>query len=265
MNKFKFLSVASMILLAAFFTACEDDEVFDPPVVTLNQGPDVVLDEGVETFTLTGTVESAAGLSEVNLLEVTDDGNFILESVTTFADPNTYSFDFMISGITDRITVAVEAIDTELQATNSMAVTIVYTPVPETPLTEAEEATWQRVGGQDGTGLGMFGLAWTSNVKSISAVIRKDDADKFVQLTEADWEEITTLEALTEKVEAADDMDDYRGVSAEQDDIYNHVLATVVGDQYFLILVKSATVTFSAETGTTISISVEYKTVEPEE
>ena len=257
--------MASLILLAAFFTACEDDEVFDPPVITLNQGPEVVLAEGVEVFSLTGTVESDAGLSEVNLLEVTDDGNFILESVTTFADPNTYSFDFMISGITEQMTVAVEAVDTELQATNSMSVTIVYTPVPETPLTEAEEATWQRIGGQPGTGLDMFGLAWTANAKSISAVIRKDDADKFVQLEAEDWEGITILEDLIEKVDDADDMQDYRGVSATTPGTYDDVLATVVGDQYFLILVKSATVTFSEATGTTVTIYVEYKTVEPEE
>ena len=264
MNKFKFLSMASLILLAAFFTACEDDEVFDPPVVTLNQGPEVVLAEGVELFSLTGTVESAAGLSEVNLLEVTGDGNFILESVTAFADPNTYSFDFMISGITEQVTVVVEAIDTELQSTNSMAVTIVYTPIPETPLTDPAETTWQRIGGQPGTGLDMFGLAWTANVKSIRAVIRNEDADKFVQLDEADWEGITILEDLIEKVDDADDMTDYRGVSVTTPGTYNDVLATVVGDQYFLILVKSATVT-TADAGTTVTISVEYKTVEPEE
>lgn len=220
--------------------------------------------EGVEEYTLEGTVLSDAGVAEIRLLEVTDDGNFqIGNTLTNFENPNQVSFSFTITGITDVMVVKVEATDIDMQTSYSDEVTLVYTEIPDTPLTEAEETEWKRIAGSDGTGLDEFGLKWTLNEKSVMAVISKEAAEKFVQLEEEAWEEIETLEALTEAVEEAEDMDDYRGVSAEQNDTYNDVLATVVDDQYFLILIKSATVT-TADAGTTITITVEYKTTETE-
>ncbi len=260
----KTVFVAGLLIVAAVFTACEEDEIFDPPTVLTSAGGEIVLAEGVEEYTLEGTVLSDAGVAEIKLLEVTDDGNFQIGStLTNFENPNQVSFTFTITGITDVMVVKVEATDIDMQTSYSDDITLVYTPIPETPLTEAEEATWQRVGGTAGTGLEEFGLAWTLNQKSVMAVIRKDTAEKFVQLAEEAWEEIETLEALTEAVEEADDMDDYRGVSAEQNDTYNDVLATVVNGQYFLILVKSATVT-TGDAGTTVTITVDYKTADTE-
>ncbi len=264
MKKTKLLLMAALLIVAAVFTACEDDEIFDPPTVLTSAGGEIVLAEGVEEYTIEGTVLSDAGVAEIKLLEVTDDGNFqIGTTLTNFENPNSVPYSFTITGITDVLVVKVEATDVEMQTSYSNEITLVYTPIPETPLTEAEEATWQRVGRTAGTGLGEFGLKWTLNEKSVMAVISKETAEKFVQLDEEAWEEIETLEALTEAVDDAEDMEDYRGVSAGQNATYNDVLATVVDGQYFLILVKSATVT-TADAGTTITIEVEYKTAETE-
>ncbi len=260
----KSLFVAGLLLVTAMFTACEDDEIFDPPTVLTSAGGEIVLDEGVEEYTLEGTVLSDAGVAEIRLLEVTDDGNFQIGStLTNFEDPNSVPYSFTITGITDVMVVKVEATDIDMQTSYSDEITLVYTPVPETQLTDAEQTEWKRVGGNDGTGLDEFGLKWTRNLKSVMAVIEKDGAGKFVQLAEEAWEEIETLEALIEEVEDAEDMEDYRGVSAEQDNTYNDVLATVVDGQYFLILVKSATVT-TGDAGTTVTIDVEYKTADTE-
>lgn len=265
MYKSNFLFAAALVTLAAIFTGCEDDEVFNPPTVLTEVGGEIVLDEGVTEFTLEGTVQSEPGLSEVRLLEILEDKYFQLESVSSFDDPGFYSYSFTITGITDTISVVVEATDTEFQTSTSDPVTIIYTPIPETLLTEAKDTIWKRIAGDDGTGLEMFGLEWTDNLKTVMAVIKKNGADKFVQLEETDWEDITTLEDLAVAVETADDMVDYRGVSAEADDTYNDVLATQVGDQYFLILVESATVEYDQQIGTTVTINIFYKTAEEAE
>ncbi|TVR74532.1 MAG: hypothetical protein EA408_02135 [Marinilabiliales bacterium] len=266
MKKRNLLLMAALLITAAMFTACEDDEIFDPPTVLTSAGGEIVLAEGVEEYTVEGTVLSDAGVAEIKLLQVTDDGNFqIGNTLTNFENPNSVPYSFTITGITDVMVVKVEATDVEMQTSYSDEITLVYTPIPETHLTDAEEATWQRVGGAAGTGLEEFGLKWTSNVKSMNyAVIAKDEADKFVQLAADAWEEITTLEALEEAVEQADDMNDYREVNVtEAYSEYDDVLATKVGDEYFLILVKSATVD-ATEDPVIFTINIDYKTAETE-
>lgn len=265
MKKFRSLFTAGLVLFAFVFTSCEDDEVSSPPLVLTTSGGEIVLAEGVGDYTLDGSVQSEAGVAEVRLLEVTDDGNFqIGGALTSFDDPGLVSFSFAITGITDTMVVRVEAIDVEFQASYSDDITFIYTPVEETPLTEAVAATWERVGGSDGTGLDMFGLKWILNQKTTKAVITKEDADKFVQLDEAAWDEIETLESLAEALEDTEGIEDYRGVSATDSGTYSDVLGTKIGDRHFLILVREATVT-SVDVGTKVIIDISYKTVEDEE
>lgn len=265
MKKFRSLFTAGFVLFAFVFTSCEDDEVFSPPLVLTTSGGEIVLAEGVGDYTLEGTVQSEAGVAEVRLLEVTDDGNFqIGDALTSFEDPGLVSYSFTITGITDTMVVRVEAIDIEFQASYSDDITFIYTPVEETPLSEAVDSTWERVGGSAGTGLEMFGLKWTDNLKTTKAVIEKDGAGKLVQLTGEHWDSIETLEVLAATVEESEGIDDYRGVSATQSDTYNEILATKVGDDYYLIRVIDATVS-TGEVGTTISISIEYKSVVEDE
>ncbi len=255
-----------IVMAAVVFTSCEDDdEIFDPPTVLTSAGGTIILEEGVDEYTVNGTAQSSAPLMEIKLLEVTGDGEFqIGNSITEFADPLFHQFSFTITGIDSDITVKVRVTDTEYQDADTDPINIVYTPPSETPLTEASDTTWQRIAGADGTGLGDFGLAWTLNQKTTRAVISKDGAEKFVQLDEQAWDELETLEALMEEVEASEDMEDYRGVSAEAPATYNDVLATIYDGRYYLILVESATVE-STDAGTLINISVQYKTSPQEE
>ena len=260
--------IAALILAAALFTGCSEDEpeIFDPPTVLTSAGGNIHLEEGADEYTIEGTAQSSAPLMDIRLLEITDDGEFqIGSSITDFDSPLFRQFAFAITGIDRDMTVRVRVTDTEYQSATTDDINIFYTALPpDTPLSEPADTVWQRTGGAAATGLGEFGLAWTSNVKTVMAVIRKDEAEKFVQLDESDWDEIETLEALMEKVEEAEDMEDYRGVSAEASATYNHVLATVHDGRYYLILVESATVQ-STDAGTVVTISVQYKTTVPDE
>jgi len=260
MKKFRSLFTAGLVLFAFVFTSCEDDEVSSPPLVLTTSGGEIVLAEGVGDYTLEGSVQSEAGVAEVRLLEVTDDGNFqIGGALTSFDDPGLVSFSFAITGITDTMVVRVEAIDVEFHASYSDDITFIYTPVEETPLTEAVAATWERVGGAAGTGLDMFGLKWTDNLKTVKAVIEKDGAGKLVQLTGEHWDTVETVEALAAAVGEFDGIDDYRGVSAMESDTYNDILATKVGDDYYLIRVIDAVVTSAGDGSTSVTINIEYK------
>lgn len=259
---------AALIIVAAMFTGCDEDEpeIFDPPTVLTSAGGNINLEQGVDQYTIEGTAQSTAPLMDIRLLRITGDSEVqIGSSITDFANPVFHQFSFTITGIDQDMTVRVRVTDTEYQSATTDAINIFYTPPPaETPLSEPADTVWKRTAGAAATGLADFGLAWTSNIKTIKAVIRKDEAEKFVQLDESDWEEIETLEALMERVDEADDMADYRGVSATASGTYNHVLATVHNGQYYLILVESATVQ-STDAGTVVNISVQYRTAGPDE
>lgn len=129
-----------------------------------------------------------------------------------------------------------------------------------TPLDGEEDMEWQRVGGNAGTGLDMFGLKWTSNVKEVMAVIQKDGADKLVQFESTYWDGITTKEELMAAVDAMEDLGDdgYRGVSAEANDDYDDVLGVKLGEEYFILHITNGTVEVDPVTGTTITITGMY-------
>jgi hypothetical protein len=268
MNKFRYCIIAALIMAAGMLTGCDEDdpEIFDPPSVMTSAGGNIQLDPGVDEYTVNGTAQSSAPLMDIRLIEITDDGEFqIGNRITSFENPVFHQFSFPITGITRDMTVRVRVTDTQDQTAMTDPISIFYNPLPaETPLSEAADTVWRRTGSAAGTGLADFGLAWTSNVKTVKAVIRKDGAEKFVQLDAADWEEIETLEELMEKVDEAEDMTDYRGVSAMAPGSYNDVLATIHDGQYYLILVESATVQ-ATDDGTVITISVKFKTAVTEE
>ncbi|HPR61316.1 MAG TPA: hypothetical protein PLF35_10245, partial [Prolixibacteraceae bacterium] len=136
---------------------------------------------------------------------------------------------------------------------------VVVAKVKETPLSEAADFEWKRVGGSAGTGLEMFGLTWTINKSTmINAIIRKD-ADKFVELAPEQWTTITNREALVEAVDAAEDMDEWNKISAEvASKSYDLCLATIKEGKYFLIHITNSSVSVS-DVGTTISITGQYK------
>ncbi|MBN2263773.1 MAG: hypothetical protein JW735_12710 [Prolixibacteraceae bacterium] len=135
---------------------------------------------------------------------------------------------------------------------------VVVAKVKETPLSEATDFEWKRVGGSAGSGLEMFGLTWTINKSTmVNAIIRKD-ADKFVELAPEQWTTITNIEALVEAVDAAEDMDEWNKISADASKSYDLCLATVKEGKYFLIHITNSTVSVG-DVGTTISITGQYK------
>lgn len=126
------------------------------------------------------------------------------------------------------------------------------------PLDAEADFTWQRVGGTPATGLAPFGLKWTSNGQKVSAKIMKDTAEKFVELTSAQWTSIETKEDLAAAVEAATAITEYTGISADASNTYDEVLATKYNGEYFIIHITEATVVVGGS-GTTITITGKYK------
>lgn len=129
-----------------------------------------------------------------------------------------------------------------------------------TPLEGEQDLEWQRIAGNPGTGLEMFGLKWVANAKEINAIIQKDGADKFVQLNSEDWINFSTKEDLMDAVEAAQDLGDngYRGVSAEASGTYDDVLAVMYMGEYYIIHITEGTLVIDPVNGTTITINGMY-------
>jgi hypothetical protein len=135
---------------------------------------------------------------------------------------------------------------------------VITTEAGTTDLGAAEAFVWQRVGAAAGTGLDGFGLKWTSNGKEVMAQIKKDMAEKFVQLDAAAWTTLVTVEDLAAAVEAGTDMAVFTGISAEASKTYDYVLATKYNGEYFLIHITDATVVVETA-GTTITINGMFK------
>ena len=128
-----------------------------------------------------------------------------------------------------------------------------------TDLSAEQEAVWERTGSAAATGLSPFGLKWVSNEKAIMAVISKDAATKFVQLSSDAWTTIETQEALKEAVDAAEGITEYKGIPATAGKTdYTDVLATIYNDEYIMIKIVSSTAE-SVTQGTKITVNIKYK------
>ncbi len=254
-----------VIALMGVTTSCEDN-------TTPGMGPTLSLKQTDSTISTSATVEPS---SKMMFYVVAQKGDVNLESFTVINDLGSDLNPFPLEGSTlpDKsafnqiVTITAPADEGDYNYTfiltdkdglqDKQMVTIAVASA-STPLSDAQTTEWQRVGGADGTGLSSFGLKWTSNTTT-SAVITKDGADKFVQLTESDWESITTAEELQTKVDAGTDMDKYTGISvSDASKTYTDVLATKYNNGYFIIKIESSAVSSTAS-GTTVTISVKYK------
>ena len=109
---------------------------------------------------------------------------------------------------------------------------------PAEPLEEAD-FTWFRQGSNPGEGLEEFGLEWTSNIKEAHAIIKPvEGATLYGFGVGSDvWNEVTTdvekVAAFTEGLHSV--MDDFRGVSAWNDNDYDFVIGTLYNGEYHLI------------------------------
>ncbi len=257
MKKFRLLLLLAVASTFAF-VSCDKDEDLNPPTVT------VADTEGwrADTVTFTVTMNSNQKLEELVITPDTDVSQGV--TITEFSGDHsaTYEYKYVIGGLVedgDYITVTFKVTDDkDLITTKSAKIDIVEPAAATTDLGAATAFTWERVGGNDATGLSPFGLEWTENgSKATYAYVEKGTATKFVELTSAQWTSITTQEDLATAVDAGTDMATWKEVDATANATYDVVLATKVGDEYYMMHVTNATSVFT--TSTTVTITGESK------
>jgi len=221
MKKFSFRLLSVLFLGGTLFlTSCSDDEdeAVGPSLQFFATGVngDVTLEPG-EVFTVSW--DAQAGDANLQTFSVTKNGvdangannSYPVELSGSDRDRYTADDDFTADPNEGVYAYVFTVRDRDgLSASRTINVTVEESSTT-TPLSDAQDFTWQRVGGSAGTGLAQFGLAWTSNT-STSAVIKKD-ADKLVILSTADWTNITTKEDLMAAIDGGTDTDEYTGVT----------------------------------------------------
>src|SRR5690606_38214621 len=96
--------------------------------------------------------------------------------------------------------------------------------VTETPLSEAVDFEWERVGSNPGTGLAAYGLKWEQNTSS-SAIVAIQSGTVMVELPSESWTTITTREELAAAIDGGTEITQYDGVSVTAPNLYDDVLA----------------------------------------
>jgi hypothetical protein len=258
-NSIKTLSLL-VAVAAGTFTSCIDDVIdTNPPVISI-------------TSPLADTVEVVIGETVDFVLDLSSGNDLVsFQALTSNSGVELTNGSQSFTGITEQaiivnatLTEAVVAgtvieinfilADAQKQTT---AKKYILAKANTTPLSEAKDFKWERVGGTAATGLDQFGLTWTSNTGT-SAVIKKG-ADKFVELNPEDWTSFTTLEDIVAAIDAATDMDRWEKISAQASQSYDLTLGTIKDSKYYLIHVVDGKVTTDATVGTTIVISGQYK------
>ena len=245
------------------FTSCSKDDDEDPVDLTPNMdfkgGNEYISADALVTagqdfkigITASSNANSGKKLNSVKYT-VTSNNVVVLEFDSVFSETS-YNLDYIFNMSDPGQGVFNFVVTDKDGQTKSISLTVTAESA-DTPLGVAADTYFERVGGAAGTGLEGFGLQWTGNAKLVNAVIKKDAATKLVQLTAAEWTSITTVEALAAAVDAAADMEDYRGISADADGTYDDLLACIFNDEYYMIHLTSATVAVDAVNGTTIKI-----------
>lgn len=262
MKNFKLLMIFIVALGMAATSCKKDDEETTPvdetPVIDFKGGDGYISGDATvlvgEAFTIgiTANENSNTGKNLRNVgFTVTSNNQIILEGDSAFNETS-YNVDYTFTLANAGEAVIKFEVTDKSDMTNSVSLTITAEPAT-TPLGQATDFTWTRVGGNDATGLGEFGLKWENNLKDVSAVIQKDAATKLVILNAGAWTSIETVEDLMAAVDAAEDNADYRGVSVEQNADYDDVLGVIYNDEYYLIHITSATVE-TGTVGTTVNI-----------
>lgn len=253
------IAVLLMAVVGIFASCVEDPVSEEAPTITVSSPTadsiDIFIGDSID-FTI--ALSSENGLTKFKAMTTSEIGIEITNSDLTFDGTNNES-------VTVKVKVTESASEGNVNLTfvvedgqkSANAIKTLVISKKETPLSEATGFEWERVAGAAATGLEKFGLTWTDNT-SASAVIKKG-ADKFVELSADAWTNITSLEALTAAVDAAEDMERWEKISVQASDSYDLTLGTKVENSYFLIHITNATVTADQTIGTTITIVGEYK------
>ncbi|MGB1248569.1 MAG: hypothetical protein ACPG4Z_06755 [Chitinophagales bacterium] len=256
MKKSNLLFILLGLFAVSFLASCETEDGVDTPLLTLSPSADQSAEPGTLVTIAVTAGENPSSKSKLKELDVDYAGTTedVTESLSGSTFSATYTFTVPADGQSDIVTFTVT--DKAGETTTKSITIIGEAAVTTTDLSAATSFQWERTGSNDGTGLSMFGLEWTSN-SATNAIVSNGTADKFVELSSADWTSLTTVEDLTAAIDAATAITTYEEVSATGDDTYDDVLGTKVGTEYYLIHVTSSTSTFSGST--VITVDGEYK------
>ncbi|MDR0363581.1 MAG: hypothetical protein LBH92_00940 [Bacteroidales bacterium] len=268
----------SLALVAMTFVACggdkPDDNKIAAPVITINGGADIE----IEWTTIAELKIPVKVISEAEKMEriqviITDENGkeYTVEDIKTFTKPDTnkevnreYTITELAVIITQLQSGQVAPKDFIVKAytttyypeTKSQAFKLPDIPEPpQTPLSDPKDFTWHRVSSNDGTGLAQFGLEWKSNTAT-HIIITPVAGAKLVELTEADWTEITTQKGLAEVVNEKEGISKWEVIPAKT--TFNYVIATRTAEgKYFLINPTERTI--NPNDGGDRTISGKYK------
>lgn len=254
MKKINLLFVA-LVAMMTVFTSCEDvDGLLDTSDVVIDVTSAIDAEYLVgEVYTVKFTVEATD--SKIDEIVVRKNGAdfYTVDDVEKYSNIVTFTDSSLVADSYSYLIIVTDKDDVQTTAT-----VIITVKEATTPLADAVDLTWTRIGGADATGdLAMFGLDWTGNEGG--KVIIKNEATKLVVLTEADWTNLTTVEALAEAVETATGVEQFDAISTDASGTYNEVIATVKDGVYYMINITKSNVSFDATIGTTITILGAYK------
>ncbi|MDL2228323.1 hypothetical protein LJC25_04540 [Bacteroidales bacterium OttesenSCG-928-K03] len=273
MKKINLLFVALLSTIIVF-TSCK--QKFDEPVIT------VPAEITIELADLSKTV------LEGNIIA---DENDVLELVTfteTFANigyrtlkvtdftSNTYYFSFTGEYLEAKegfvnIVVDVTTVN-EKTATKEIKVNIIPKPDipdPDPTYLSEDEFTWERIGINPATGIEKFGLEWVDGMNEDQmCYIKPLSGTKLIEIIEEEipgldvFDAIKTLEALQQRVDAiTTGLDVFNKISSANEQEYDYLLATQVGEDYYLIHITNNKIE-NGLTGNKVTITGNYKYVE---
>ena len=262
----KKLALALVCLVSvAFFASCDptDIENAEPSIQVLSEDGYIqdgdVVDMGVTYtfgFVVASNTETNKELTSL-VVKVGDVewANVDLTGMTsyTYKDEVNWGLEKEIIG-TDVITAVV----TDAAGETNTATINVSVNEPAVML-EPYEFTWNRHGGNDGTGLEEFGLEWTKNEREIYAVITPMEGAQLFKFDTEVWENTTTdIEKAALFSETPLSLAQFKEVSCTAvDKDYDIVLGTVYNGEYNLIhVMHSHAYTFK---GTDVTITGEAK------
>ncbi|MBR5650809.1 MAG: hypothetical protein IKW93_01125 [Bacteroidales bacterium] len=263
--------LSSLLLVAAAalfaFTSCNQD-----PLVTIVPNEPTLTYTIGESNTMTGTITAQYDviLSETFTLEFT-------EAIETLGNVTSYDFKTVAYTEAEGITSDLYKIDFDdykwLTASVARLIKSVKITVAgkeygstfvEIPVTVVDESlakstfTWERTGGQQGTGLAQFGLEWKQNVKDINCVITPMTGVKLVDLTGTyNFNDFTTYTEVKNAINNATGIEEYKKISATSSKTYNEVIGTYYNGVYYLLNITKGTVE-SLDAGTHITITGDY-------
>ncbi|MBN1413639.1 MAG: hypothetical protein JW973_00955 [Bacteroidales bacterium] len=135
MKKRKLLYGLGILSLTALLNSCGDETTGLAPEITFDDS-EITLAEGVTTAVLTGKIVAEEKLDQVNVFKVAGMAENQIKTYTSFnsgdvttTDDLNYTFRIEVSGVTEDISVKIEAIDKESQSsTKSIAVKVTASP-----------------------------------------------------------------------------------------------------------------------------------------